>query len=260
MRWFFSTFSSSSITDGTRRLKQLTHIMEITIEKWRIKRRKIKIVERPCGAEQTLFCVWFITKLIMFEWLLTMCLRYSIYGVIQHKTAEVSFNSKENDCPLNELTMTTRWKKREKRNFHWTRMCLSLRLGPIDVNWKQSLFDGARESPFVFHQISLSINGSSRDSMKNLFSSCISSDFWSALYSKLWKLHQTSINTLWKYPRKGQAVKWSKVKSLVLVCTSTSKIRFDTKSTAKQQCRLRFLMSKYCCDLKWSFMRFQQHL
>lgn len=114
MRWFFSTFSSSSITDGTRRLKQLTHIMEITIEKWRIKRRKIKIVERPCGAEQTLFCVWFITKLIMFEWLLTMCLRYSIYGVIQHKTAEVSFNSKENDCPLNELTMTTRWKKKRK--------------------------------------------------------------------------------------------------------------------------------------------------
>lgn len=29
-------------------------------------------------------------------------------------------------------------------------MCLSFRLGPIDVNWKQSLFDGARESFFVF--------------------------------------------------------------------------------------------------------------
>jgi hypothetical protein len=28
-------------------------------------------------------------------------------------------------------------------------MCLSLRLGPIDVNWKQSLVDGARESLFV---------------------------------------------------------------------------------------------------------------
>lgn len=40
-------------------------------------------------------------------------------------------------------------KKREKKNFHWTRMCLSLRLGPIDVNWKQSLFDEARES-FLF--------------------------------------------------------------------------------------------------------------
>lgn len=55
----------------------------------------------------------------------------------------------ENECPLNELSMTTRW-KREKKNFHWTRMCLSFRLGPIDVNWKQSLFDEARESLFVF--------------------------------------------------------------------------------------------------------------
>lgn len=31
-------------------------------------------------------------------------------------------------------------------------------------------------------------------------------------------------------------------------------IRLDTKPTAKQKCRLRYaLMSKYCCDLKWSF-------
>jgi hypothetical protein len=37
----------------------------------------------------------------------------------------------------------------QQHNFHWTRMCLSLRLGPIDVNWKQSLVDGARESLFV---------------------------------------------------------------------------------------------------------------
>lgn len=40
-------------------------------------------------------------------------------------------------------------KQKKTKNFHWTRMCLSLRLGPIDVNWKQSLVDGARESLFV---------------------------------------------------------------------------------------------------------------
>jgi hypothetical protein len=82
----------------------------------------------------------------MFERLLTMGLRQLI------TTKKWVW---ENECPLSELSMTTRWKKRKENETFTGPECVwaattVLRLGPIDVNWKQSLFDGRTRTTHFF--------------------------------------------------------------------------------------------------------------
>lgn len=165
-----------------------------------------------------------------------MCLRYSIYSVIQHKTKrqhrasnEVNFNSKENECPLNELSMTTRWggKKEKRKTF----------TGPECVwasDWDQLMLIGNNHYSMEHANCFLSKNiafkarsGSRATQWKTVF--CVHLMIGVAIELKR-KLHQASINTLLATSGKVN----SGAKSS-LVCD----IRFDIKATGKQKCRRR---------------------
>jgi hypothetical protein len=81
--------------------------------------------------------------------------------------------------------------KKKHKNFHWTRMCLSLRLGPIDVNWKQSLVDGARESLFVV-EVRFASSCSSRKSIrKHIDDHFAGASTLFKPFESSWKLHRT---------------------------------------------------------------------
>lgn len=122
-------------------------------------------------------------------------------------------------------------KKREKKNFHWTRMCLKLRLGPIDVNWKQSLFDGARESPFVFLP-NITFNHGPFARLNGKKSLCSSSWFERFLIEpqREEKIASNIDQHIVEISTERSA--WSEVESSLVYA-----IRFDTKPTAKQKCR-----------------------
>lgn len=130
-------------------------------------------------------------------------------------------------------------------------MCLSLRLGPIDVNWKQSLVDEARESLFcslsfssiVFlqHPRALSDGTDILCSFQALGFSFV--DRWSRRARENSKLHsQHQSKAPWSEGTQRSSLSEPEWYS----------IWHKTDSKTKMSARTA-LMSKYCCDLKWNY-------